>query len=193
MLYRDYDPDLGRWTSEDPLGIEGGLNLYAYVNDRPTTSTDPLGLVGGTISRTPKILRRPRGEIPGGKCGRTLTDRALEGECKCKDGAYRAELSVDFQGTIYVGTNIKRVSETDILTHELRHFGALLAVADAAHAAGGVIESIPYPAKWLCDSDVAVWKNTFAVAFLAATASQEPYYLKDFGILGINGFVSLCW
>jgi hypothetical protein len=65
-------------------------------------------------------------------------------------------------------------------------------VADAAHAAGGLLEQIRYGAKWACDLDVAVWKKTFAAAFLAATAAQEPSYLYDFGFLGINGFISLC-
>ena len=47
--------------------------------------------------------------------------------------------SEQFAADLYVGTNIKRVSQEDILRHEMRHFNALLAVADAAHAAGGVM------------------------------------------------------
>jgi RHS repeat-associated protein len=41
--YRYYDPRLGRWISEDPLGEEGGLNLYAYVLNGATDAVDPLG------------------------------------------------------------------------------------------------------------------------------------------------------
>jgi RHS repeat-associated protein len=44
--YRAYDPELGRWLSPDPLGEEGGVNLYGYVNNRPVNSFDALGLVG---------------------------------------------------------------------------------------------------------------------------------------------------
>jgi RHS repeat-associated protein len=43
-LYRAYDPELGRWISEDPLGEEGGLNLYGYVGNSPLMGVDPLGL-----------------------------------------------------------------------------------------------------------------------------------------------------
>jgi len=43
-LYRGYDAGLGRWISEDPLGEEGGLNLYGYVGNDPLGGLDRLGL-----------------------------------------------------------------------------------------------------------------------------------------------------
>lgn len=40
-----YDPSIGRWLSEDPLGFEAGdSNLYRYVGNGPTNATDPSGL-----------------------------------------------------------------------------------------------------------------------------------------------------
>jgi uncharacterized protein RhaS with RHS repeats len=42
--FRAYDPNAGRWISEDPIGAAGGLNLYAYVGGNPTRYVDPLGL-----------------------------------------------------------------------------------------------------------------------------------------------------
>ena len=33
--YRFYAPELVRWTSRDPLGEDGGVNLYAYVGNNP--------------------------------------------------------------------------------------------------------------------------------------------------------------
>ena len=38
--YRDYDPDTGRFTESDPLGIVGGANTFAYVDDDPVDGTD---------------------------------------------------------------------------------------------------------------------------------------------------------
>lgn len=40
-----YDPSVGRWLSEDPIGFEGGdANLERYVGNNPTNATDPTGL-----------------------------------------------------------------------------------------------------------------------------------------------------
>lgn len=41
---RSYAPDLGRFTSPDPMGVLGGLNVYAYVENDPTLLNDPYGL-----------------------------------------------------------------------------------------------------------------------------------------------------
>lgn len=42
---RAYLPALGRFAQPDPILYDGGLNLYAYVNNDPVNNTDPLGLV----------------------------------------------------------------------------------------------------------------------------------------------------
>lgn len=48
MFYRArwYDPQLGRFISEDPIGFEGGsINLMSYAGNNPLGSTDPSGLI----------------------------------------------------------------------------------------------------------------------------------------------------
>jgi len=43
--YRDYDPDIGRWTAKDPIGFAGGdTDLYGYVFSDPVNFVDPYGL-----------------------------------------------------------------------------------------------------------------------------------------------------
>jgi RHS repeat-associated protein len=41
---RWYDPQTGRWTSQDPSGLGPDSNLYRYVKNDPTNLTDPSGM-----------------------------------------------------------------------------------------------------------------------------------------------------
>ena len=41
---RWYDPIIGRFISEDPIGLAGGINKYAFGGGDPINSHDPLGL-----------------------------------------------------------------------------------------------------------------------------------------------------
>jgi len=41
---RYYDPSIGRFTQRDPVGLNAGINAYAYVNANPVNFTNPQGL-----------------------------------------------------------------------------------------------------------------------------------------------------
>jgi RHS repeat-associated protein len=45
MYYRArfFDPQVGRFISEDPIGLSGGMNLFTYVANNPVSFTDPSG------------------------------------------------------------------------------------------------------------------------------------------------------
>ncbi|YCH50851.1 RHS repeat-associated core domain-containing protein [Enterobacter sp. SA197] len=45
-MFRYYDPESGRFTQQDPIGLRGGLNLYQYAPN-PLSWIDPLGLTCG--------------------------------------------------------------------------------------------------------------------------------------------------
>ena len=54
--WRSYDPQRGRYLSPDPLGLAGGLNLYAYAASDPINSRDPLGLLPSIGDLTGHLL-----------------------------------------------------------------------------------------------------------------------------------------
>jgi RHS repeat-associated protein len=41
---RYYDPQEGRFLSDDPITFDGGINFYAYAQNNPVTFIDPSGL-----------------------------------------------------------------------------------------------------------------------------------------------------
>ena len=43
---RYYDPGSGRFLQRDPIGFEGGMNVYAYADLAPTMRIDPTGEFG---------------------------------------------------------------------------------------------------------------------------------------------------
>ena len=36
-----YDPESGRYSQTDPIGFEGRVNFYSYVENRPNSLIDP--------------------------------------------------------------------------------------------------------------------------------------------------------
>ena len=63
--YRFYDPPTQRWLNRDPIGENGGFNLYALVNNNPIIRYDPDGRKArGIISIIAGILFGGCGKAP---------------------------------------------------------------------------------------------------------------------------------
>ena len=59
---RYYDPLVGRFATQDPIGLDGGVNLFQYARN-PTGWVDPTGLAAGSVPKPPI----GRGSVDPGK------------------------------------------------------------------------------------------------------------------------------
>ncbi len=57
---RYYLPTLGRWLTRDPIGYQGGINLYEYAQSSPVGNVDGEGL-HADYSKPQLGLYRPQG------------------------------------------------------------------------------------------------------------------------------------
>jgi RHS repeat-associated protein len=77
--YRYYSPELGRWVNRDPIGEEGGCNLFSAKFNNPVNNLDYLGFAVsvGSIDLD-SILRalrsRPRDQRPTNECIRRIVE-----------------------------------------------------------------------------------------------------------------------
>ena len=72
--FRYYDPDMGMFTTRDPIGLMGGDNVFAYVPN-PTGWVDPLGLAAGGLGKAITVLKVGRG--PLGVVWEALTPKTM--------------------------------------------------------------------------------------------------------------------
>jgi RHS repeat-associated protein len=110
--HRGYDPMIGRWWSEDPVGLRGdGPNLYAYVLNNPIRAIDATGLKitcsdGLTVRTNIGVDQMPPGCRGAQGCTGLqgfqfeASDCYQSADCKWKfDGAVRAHIEMLFAGT----------------------------------------------------------------------------------------------
>ena len=154
--FRAYSPSDGRWLSEDPLGIEGGLNLYSYANRSPITLSDPTGLVAVRISEPSVRFDALSSEIGG--CGRVNSGVWPGGVCECKqDGSFAAVLSIDLAGRISVAKDLYVTPKDMIYAHERRHWNAKVAAVHAAAVAGIIVAARSFSSKSECEAAKDAW------------------------------------
>jgi hypothetical protein len=102
---RYYDPNAGRFISEDPLGLRHNVNMYVYVKNNSLNFEDPLGLY--ELKGFPEV-----GEV----LMRLAIKQALETlrdscrNCAGKDGAKLADI-IENATFVYV-PNSKNCGQT---------------------------------------------------------------------------------
>ncbi|MCP4590268.1 MAG: hypothetical protein GY842_05970 [bacterium] len=105
---RYYAPSLGRFLQRDPIGVAGGLNVYAYVENAPTNHVDPLGLfflewedISRNLKRASSALKKHAENMTGkssplgaARGPIEVTTRAMS----CGPDIARIKIGVDFRG-----------------------------------------------------------------------------------------------
>jgi len=127
---RFYDPALGRFINQDPLGFDAGdPNLYRYVFNTPLMMTDPTGQIGiveyvmnlGSRLKNamPEILNCVVGELVGWAVGGLISE-AL------------GNTDFDVHGTISLGIGVTSCAFLGVAAHAQLAF---LVIAESLHMA----------------------------------------------------------
>ena len=106
MRARYYDADTGRFTMEDPIGIEGGLNVSLYGNANPVVYIDPEGtlVVNGGLALFGAVLGGVAGASSAALNGGSLTEIVISGGLGAVSGAVSgATMGAVPAGPMFVG------------------------------------------------------------------------------------------
>jgi len=112
-MARDYDPAVGRYVESDPIGLQGGINTFAYALSNPSYQFDPLGLlvwnnsttydydlVDGNYAAFPGSPSLPVDSTVGGL---TLVNWDITAKCECSGSGFKfSEFSVNFKTNVHI-------------------------------------------------------------------------------------------
>jgi hypothetical protein len=195
-----YDPSIGRFITEDPIGFDGNdTNLYRYVDDSPVNGTDPAGLAQQPTSAAPSreaqelidLFKKYPGLLQ-------YLEKIAKGTTKVERGGF---ILVRVKGTGSLYKIIEEIPKTPKVNEIcLRAWGekpgqkwkgALLPKCPS----GESIDVSKLPAKVSMDTtyEIKFWWHTHVTGWVTGPdglpMTGEPYPseadLKDAGIVGL--------
>ncbi len=144
--FRDYDPAVGRYVQSDPIGLEGGLNLYEYGKNNPLWRIDPKGLFtieqdccnkdSTIINQISDACRRVTTAITDVKLRACILERCKKGRVSC-DGVVCWAISKKALGWAQQGKGdtANLCLTNNETTSNLEQFGCV-AIHEWAHTCG---------------------------------------------------------
>ena len=147
--FRYYDPEQGRYLSQDPIGLEGGLAQYGYVHD-PSGWVDPFGLKPCKINRGKRKrlkAKKPAGDnwhmhhivMEGAFTGWKAENRKFVTDARAILDKHKIDLQGDFN-VVWAKNEGHSVEYAKMVFEKLSK-------ADAKGGAGKVIEELDAIAK----------------------------------------------
>ena len=184
---RYYNPNIGRFVSEDPLRVITGPSDYSYVRNLPTILSDPSGRVFvnieqvGTVASSPNQTRQICGAA-------SCFDALLKKDCVCvKDCIFwKPKLSLHLISTIYyfniptfvyLTSNSGRIfSPGEAYAHEMGHYElARNTVLDLAQR-GELLENGAWFSEEACNASAcSKWTSIIDYIWKADLKKQDAY------------------
>ena len=134
MRNRWYDPQTGRFLTQDPIGLAGGINLYAYAGNNPVAFADPFGLCPPKNTNVHDCPNTPLGNTyralsSGGPVGQStissIVNKGIGVHMTTGSRVSRAggdpTLAVSIGNNVMLAQGLKPGAAASLLAHEVAH------------------------------------------------------------------------
>ncbi len=129
---RFYSAEMGRWVSKDPIGEEGGINVYLFANNAPFAWYDAIGLLSKTTTYhynvpSTQMMTMPDGTRAAGSAQVTVWQFAYSSEScgflwlKQRLVDYDPKVAVEIKINADFTPGTQAGGGYTILTHEEHH------------------------------------------------------------------------